>query len=198
MIDEIFGSKVKIKILRFFFDFPLVKRNVREIAKECKVGFGVAANALKDLKNAGIVAEEKVGKEINYSLNINSKFYEPIKKLFEIEKEELGNLPLFYKNLISDIVTSTKRLADACFLFGSLVTGTFTSKSDVDLFFVSSKDESIREACLKIEKRYGARLQIIVISKSEIEKFKKSSLYKTIKKESLLLFDNNKIKELIK
>lgn len=197
MIDEILGSKVKLKILRFFFDFPLVKRNVREIAKECKIGLGVAANTLRDLKNAGIVVEEKTGKEINYSLNMNSKFYEPVKKIFEIEKEELGNLPFFYKNLISDIVTSTKRLADACFLFGSLVTGAFTSKSDVDLFFVSSKEEKIREACLKIEKRYETKLQVIIIKKNEIKKFKKSSLFKTIKKESLLLFDNNNIKEMI-
>lgn len=198
MIDEILGSKVKIKILRFFFDFTLVKRNIREIAKECKIGLGVAASTLRDLKNIGIVSEEKIGKEINYSLNINSKFYEPVKKIFEIEKEELSNLPFFYKNLISDIVTSTKRLANACFLFGSLVTGTFTSKSDVDLFFVSSKEENVRDACIKIEKRYETKLQVIVIKKSEIKEFKKSSLFKTIKKESLLLFDNNNIKEMIK
>ncbi|MCS7106374.1 MAG: nucleotidyltransferase domain-containing protein [Candidatus Aenigmarchaeota archaeon] len=197
MIEEIFGSKVKIKILRFFFDFPLVKRNVREIAKECRIGFGVAANTLKDLRNSGIISEERTGKEINYSLNTNSEFYEPVKKLFELEKEKFGNLPFFYKNLISDVITSTKRIADACFLFGSLVTGSFTSKSDVDLFFVSSKEEKVRDVCIKIEKKYETKLQVIVLNKSEIKKFKKSSLFKTIKKESLLLFDNNRIKEMI-
>lgn len=194
MIEKIFASKVKIKILRFFFEFPLVKRNVREIAKECKVGFGVTTNALRDLKNAGIISEEKKGREIVYSLNTESKFFEVIKKLFEMEKEMFGNLPFFYKNLISDIIASTKRIADACFLFGSLVTGSYTSKSDVDLLFISSKEEKVRDICIKIEEKYGVKIQAIVINRKEIGKFKKSSLFKTIKKESLLLFDNSNIK----
>ncbi|MGC8812096.1 MAG: nucleotidyltransferase domain-containing protein [Candidatus Aenigmatarchaeota archaeon] len=194
MIEEIFASKVKIKILRFFFEFPLVKRNVREIAKECKIGFGVAANALRDLKNVGIINEEKRGREIIYSLNSESKFFETVKKLFDIEKEMYGELPFFYKNFISDIITSTKRIADACFLFGSLVSGSFTTKSDVDLLFISSKEEKIRDACIKLEERYGIKLQVIVINKKEIEKFKKSSLFRTIKKESLTLFDNANLK----
>ncbi|MEM5846945.1 MAG: nucleotidyltransferase domain-containing protein, partial [Candidatus Aenigmatarchaeota archaeon] len=86
------------------------------------------------------------------------------------------------------------RFADACFLFGSLVTGSFTTRSDVDLLFVSSKEEKIRNVCIKLEERYGIKVQTIVIDKKEIKKFKKSSLFKTIKKESLVLFDNINIK----
>ncbi|MEM5844324.1 MAG: ArsR family transcriptional regulator [Candidatus Aenigmatarchaeota archaeon] len=194
MIEEILASKVKIKILRFFFEFPLVKRNVREIAKECKIGFGVATNALRDLKNNGIINEEKRGREIIYSLNTESKFFKSLKELFDIEKEAYANLPFFYKNFISDLIISTKRFADACFLFGSLVTGSFTTRSDVDLLFVSSKEEKIRNVCIKLEERYGIKVQTIVIDKKEIKKFKKSSLFKTIKKESLVLFDNINIK----
>ncbi|MEM7818825.1 MAG: nucleotidyltransferase domain-containing protein [Candidatus Aenigmatarchaeota archaeon] len=194
MIEEILASKVKIKILRFFFEFPLVKRNVREIAKECKIGFGVATNALRDLKNNGIINEEKRGREIIYSLNTESKFFKSLKELFDIEKEAYANLPFFYKNFISDLIISTKRFADACFLFGSLVTGSFTTRSDVDLLFVSSKEEKIRNVCIKLEERYGIKVQTIVIDRKEIKKFKKSSLFKTIKKESLVLFDNINIK----
>jgi len=188
MIEKLLASKVKIKILRFFFDFPLVKRNVREIARECRIGFGIAANALKELNEVGIINAEKSGKEILYSLNNRSIFFPPLKKIFEIEREELANLPFIYRNLISDIIASTKNLAEVCILFGSIVTGTFSPKSDVDLFFVSNKEEAIREKCMRIEKKYGIRIQAIVIERKDIKRFKKSSLFKTLRKESLLLF----------
>ena len=188
MIEKLLASKVKIKILRFFFDFPLVKRNVREIARECRIGFGIAASALKELNEVGIINAEKSGKEILYSLNNRSIFFPPLKKIFEIEREELANLPFIYRNLISDIIASTKNLAEVCILFGSIVTGTFSPKSDVDLFFVSNKEEAIREKCMRIEKKYGIRIQTIVIERKDIKRFKKSSLFKTLRKESLLLF----------
>jgi predicted nucleotidyltransferase len=188
MIEDLLASKVKAKILRFFFEFPLVKRNVREVVKECKIGFGVASNTLKELGEIGIIKMEKSGREIIYSLNTTSKFFEPIKRIFEIEREELANLPYLYRNLIADIVTTTKKLSETCFLFGSLVTGSFTPKSDLDLLFISDREAEIREKCLKIEEKYNLKLQVIVLRKEDIKKFKKSSLYKTIKKESLLLF----------
>ena len=196
MIEKILGSRVKIKVLRFFFEYPLVKRNVREIAEECKIGFGITTSVLRDLNSSGIVNMEKSGREIIYSLNINSVFFNSIKQLFEEEKKATGGIPFFYRNLISDIIASTKRIAKACFLFGSLVTGTFTSKSDVDLLFVTSKEDEVRDVCMKLEDRYGVKLQVIIIKEKDIEDFKKSSLFKTIKKESLFLFGEQKIKEM--
>jgi predicted nucleotidyltransferase len=105
-------------------------------------------------------------------------------------------MPFLYRNLLSDAITSTKRIAKACFLFGSLVTGTFTSKSDVDLLFVASKEDKIRDICMKLEDRYGVKLQVIVIKEKDIKDFKKSSLFRTIEKESLFLFGEQKIKEM--
>jgi predicted nucleotidyltransferase len=196
MIERLLGSRVKIKILRFFLEYPLVKRNVREIAEECKIGFGIATTALRDLNSSGIVNMEKSGREIIYSLNINSVFFTPIKHLFEEERKAMGNIPFFYRNLISDIILSTRKNAKACFLFGSLVAGTFTSKSDVDLFFITSKEEKVRDACIKLGDRYGVKLQVIAIKEKDVEDFKKSSLFKTIKKESLFLFGEQEIREM--
>ena len=193
MIDELLGSKAKVKILRFFFDFPFAKRNVREVAKECRIGFGVASFALKELEKMEIIKMEKVGKEFLYSLNTASKFFDPLKKLFEMEREMYANLPYIYRNLISDVITATKRIAESCFLFGSIVSGTFTTKSDVDLLFVSEREEELRKKCLRIEDKYNIKLQVIVIRRNEIEKFRKSSLYKTIKKEALVLFEKERI-----
>ena len=109
-------------------------------------------------------------------------------------KKTTGGIPFFYRNLMSDVMASTKRIAKACFLFGSLVTGTFTSKSDVDLLFITSKEDEVRDVCMKLEDRYGVKLQVITIEEKNIEDFKKSSLFKTIKKESLFLFGEQKIK----
>jgi predicted transcriptional regulator len=167
MID-LLASKVKIKILRFFFEFPSVKRNVREIARECKIGFGVASNALKDLKCFGIIKMETDGREILYSLNTNSKFFEPLKRIFEMEKEET-NLPYNYRNLITDAFTATKKLAKSCFLLGSSVNG--TSKDRVDLLFISNRKDEIRKKCSEIGKKYNLKLRVKVLRKEEIKNY---------------------------
>jgi predicted nucleotidyltransferase len=195
MIENLFGSKAKIKILRFFFEYPLAKRNVREVALECKLGFGVASISLKELENVGIIRKERSGREIIYSLDTSSNFFSPLNEIFRIEKSVFSNLPFFYRNLLSDIVTSTRRMIDLCVLFGSLVTGSYTSRSDVDLFFVTENEEEVRDACIKIEDRYGVKIQIVAIEKSEIKKFKKTSLYRTLKKDSFVLFDRENLKE---
>lgn len=195
MIEEIFGSKAKIKILRFFFEYPLAKRNVREIAKECKLGFGVTSSTLKELENAGIAKREKSGREIIYSLNKNSNFFPLLKEIFRLEKSTLSDLPFFYRNLISDLITATKRLASFCALFGSLVSGNYTSRSDVDLFFITEKEDEVRDACLRIEDKYETKIQVIAMRKKDLKEFKKSSLFKTLKKGSFILFDNENLKE---
>jgi len=197
MIENILAAKTKVRILRFFFEFPLVKRGVREIALECRSGFGVTSSALKDLERTGIIKREKLGREIIYSLNKTSEYFNPLNEIFEIEKKNLGNLPFFYRNLLSEILISTKNYADLCLVFGSLITGGFTSKSDVDLFFVSDYEDKIRDICIKIGDRYGAKLQVIVINKNEMRTFRKSSLYKSIKKDSFILFgDENIIRDM--
>jgi predicted transcriptional regulator len=79
MIEKILGSRVKIKVLRFFFEYPLVKRNVREIAEECKIGFGMATNALRDLNSSGIVNMEKKWKRNNLFSKHEFNFFQPNK-----------------------------------------------------------------------------------------------------------------------
>lgn len=187
IIEKILGEKTKIKILRFFFDYPLIKRNVREVATECRQGFGQTARDLKELKEMGILSMEKSGKEMLYHLNKGSKLYHVLKGLFEVEKEQI-DLPFFYRNLLADLVTKTKRVAEACLLFGSLVTGEYKMESDVDLFFISDKEDEIRKICSQLEDRYGVKIQVIVIKPGEMKEFRKSGLFKTLKKESLTLF----------
>jgi len=193
MIELLLGDKTKIKILRFFLEFPLVKRNVREVAVECKQGFGVTSTALKELSDIGILSREESGREKLYFLNKNSEFFEILQTLFKTEN--YLNLPLIYRNLLADIAVATRKSAHACILFGSLVTGTYREESDVDLLFVSEKEEAVRRVCTRVEGKYGIKIQAIVIKPGEIEEFRKTDLFKTIKKESVVLFGKAAYKE---
>ena len=188
MIDDVLGSRSKVKILRFFFDYPLVKRNVREVAMECRIGMGIAASSLRELERVGVLKVEIKGREKFYSLNRKSRLYLLLKSIFELEREELGGMRFVYRNLISDLKASTKKLALACWLFGSLVTGEAGSRSDVDLLFISDKEEEIRERCQRLEERYGMRIQAIVLRKSDLRKFKRTALCKTIRREAIKLW----------
>lgn len=194
IVEKVLGERVKVRILRFFFEFPLVKRNVREVALECRQGFGSTASALKELAEIGILNADRSGKELVYSLNKDSALYPILNRIF-LEEKRVLDLPIIYRNLLADVVASTKRLAEACVLFGSLVSGKYRRESDVDLLFVSGREEEIREKCMKLEKRYEVKMQVVVVRKDEIKKFRKSELFKTIKRESVVLFGKDVMKE---
>ena len=82
LLENILASRIKIKILRFFYEYPHVKRTVREMIKDCFVGgYGPGSKALKELQKTGILKLERNKRERIYSLNNDSQLFIPIKNI---------------------------------------------------------------------------------------------------------------------
>jgi len=67
-LDQIFGQKSKIKILRFLYLYKK-ESTIREVSKETGVTPPNASRILKELEVEGVVIAKKAGRSILHSLN---------------------------------------------------------------------------------------------------------------------------------
>jgi len=128
-LDQIFGQKSKIKILRFLYLYKK-ESTIREVSKGTGVTPPNASRILKELEVEGVVIAKKAGRSILHSLN--SKHYlirNIILPVFEKEQKVKVNLAKLFKLKLNFPVKSI-------ILFGSIARKNEKPNSDIDLLFV--------------------------------------------------------------
>ncbi|MFZ3063842.1 MAG: nucleotidyltransferase domain-containing protein [Nitrospirota bacterium] len=187
VIESIFGSPAKVRILRTLFNSPqpLSGRQVGELSGLTHKG---AIHAIQSLVDLGAVRHRKVGKAYQYSLLKGNIFVEKI--ILPCIRAESG----LFDGLKKDITAHFGRDAISLILYGSIVRGEEKRGSDIDLMVVV-RDERVKKAVEgKAEerthyfnKRYNALLSLHCFTLSEIKAKKNSPLIKTIIKESVVI-----------
>ncbi len=140
MIENILGSRVKIKILRKLALFDKREFTFEELSKSLNLSFGAVHPALKGLSDARIVAARKMGKSKLYSINKKHLIFKEIKSLFNAETAS------FLKVAMKFAKTADKKWIENIVLFGSVARGEASEKSDIDILIIYKKNESsVRE-----------------------------------------------------
>ncbi|MDD5085971.1 MAG: winged helix-turn-helix transcriptional regulator [Candidatus Omnitrophica bacterium] len=140
-LDKILNNESKTKLLRV-----LCKSNTgwtgRQLARELGVSPTTASKFLKELVREGVVNVKGVGKSYLYS--IDNKSY-VVKSLlvpfFEKEKVIFGKLI----SIIKRALLKSRVKIESAAIFGSVVHGKETSKSDIDLFVVIGDREDSKK-----------------------------------------------------
>ncbi len=130
-MSDILGSRIKVGILRYFINHP-VRLSGRECAK--RVGYSPPSviAALNDLVASGVLLKEKLGNSFIYSLNDEHLLFEPIKLLFNAEKDAIDKVVETFADELEG------RLANII-VFGSLARGEATESSDIDMIISFKK-----------------------------------------------------------
>ena len=82
MIDALFGSKTRIKLLTLFLNNPGRAFYVREITRDIGEQINSVRRELANLVNVGVVRAETVDNKLYYEADAGYKFYEPLKTMF--------------------------------------------------------------------------------------------------------------------
>ena len=131
-MEMVFGSKVKIKILRIMFRFPDKTFTGRELAGLTKEVSGMAVSkSVKDLISMNLVGLEHHGNSNLLKLNKNSYLFEPLKNLFLAEEATIIKLKEKIRRHLN--VQHIKTAA----ISGSIVKGLGGINSDIDLFIIT-------------------------------------------------------------
>lgn len=163
MIDALFGSKTRVKLLHLFLNNPGKAFYVREITRLIDEQINSVRRELSNMLGVGIITSDNSDNKLYYEINQRYEHYVPLRAIFADEKIEASsqvNTTHSWQDLLKDV--SGIRLAVAA---GVLVKG---SASTVDLLLVGDIPVSKLKNTIKlIEKSESRELNYSVLSYDE-------------------------------
>lgn len=142
MIDALFGSKTRVKLLHLFLNNPGKAFYVREITRLIDEQINSVRRELANMLSVGIITSETSDNKLYYQVNQRYEYYVPLRAIFADEKvaaletKPQANAPVWQSQL-ADVPH-----ARIVLLSGVLVDG---SSSKVDILVVGD----VRAAALK-------------------------------------------------
>ncbi|MAU33667.1 transcriptional regulator [Candidatus Saccharibacteria bacterium] len=169
MIDALFGSKTRVKLLHLFMNHPGQSFYVREITRLIDEQINSVRRELSNMLQVGVITSDSADNKLYYEVNQRYDFYAPLRAIFANEPLDTskpsaggdeGVVRQQYLSAIENI--SSLRLA---VLAGVLVKG---STSDVDVLLVGTLPPAkVKSAMAIIEKLEGREINYAVMPYDE-------------------------------
>ncbi len=162
MIDALFGSKTRVKLLRLFLANPEKSFYVREITRLIGEQINSVRRELSNMLRVGVIVSNNYDNKLYYAANQQYAYFTPLKMIFADERpsEQTDHNKKNSIPWVGDIARlSGLKIA---IVAGALVRG---STSRVDILLVGRLSESrVGVAIKKIEKAEGRELNYAVMS----------------------------------
>ncbi|HNS71330.1 MAG TPA: hypothetical protein PKK07_01255 [bacterium] len=159
MLNKIFVSEVRVKILRIMLLNPGKDLHVRAIVRAVGSEINAVRRELENLVSIELLRRRQSSNRIYYSVNTSHPFFSDLISL--VAKENELSLKL-YKNI--------KNLGNVIYIMmsKSFLRGRKSSALDVDLFIVGDINNSILEKIIKEEEsKIGREINYSVMSDEE-------------------------------
>lgn len=162
MIDALFGSKTRVKLLHLFLNNPNKAFYVREITRLIDEQINSVRRELANMLSVGIITSDSADNKLYYEVNQNYEHFPPLRQIFgdsapkQASKSKSVSEPSWYAEI--------RKLPGVrvAVLAGALVRG---SASHVDLLLVGSSPSAKVKAVIKsIEQAEGRELNYSVLS----------------------------------
>ena len=159
MIEEIFGSRLRGKILGWLFSNTDESFFVRQLTKILQENSTNISRELARLESIGILVSFTEGKQKYYQANKACPFFEEMKGLAQ---KTVGVI-----KFISETLRSTQKIKVA-FIYGSFAKGTELSDSDIDLFLVGNFSlKTIDKVLSNLESMLGREINYVSFTEKE-------------------------------
>lgn len=164
MIEQLFGSKTRVKLLQLFYGNPNRAFYVREITRKIDEQINSVRRELANLLSIGIIASDTNNNRLYYEVNQQYEFYVPLLAIFG------GKTP---------VSKAAKAVADAdepndIQLLGNvelaILTGQFTRDelSGIDFLIVGNVNQNkLNKYIAELEKQENKELRYTVMPSSE-------------------------------
>jgi hypothetical protein len=154
MIDALFGSKTRVKLLHLFLNNPGTSFYVREITRIIDEQINSVRRELSNMLQVGIITSDSADNKLYYAVNQRYEHYVPLRAIFADEGTkgvQPKTVAISWQRLIEDL--DGARIA---ILAGVLVPG---SMSKVDILLVGTISPAKIQRTLKaVEKIEGREL----------------------------------------
>jgi predicted transcriptional regulator len=82
MIEQLFGSKTRVKLLKMFYSNPNRPFYVREITRKIDEQINSVRRELGNLLSIGIIASDDAKNKLYYEVNQSYEYYKPLQEIF--------------------------------------------------------------------------------------------------------------------
>jgi hypothetical protein len=82
MIEQLFGSKTRVKLLQLFYSNPNRSFYVREITRKIDEQINSVRRELANLLSVGIITSDTSNNKVYYEVNQKYEFYPPLQEIF--------------------------------------------------------------------------------------------------------------------
>lgn len=154
MIDALFGSKTRVKLLHLFLNNPGESFYVREITRLIGEQINSVRRELANMLNVGIILSDSADNKLYYEVNQRYEYYVPLRAIFSDDTIEIPSIAAIDSH--SDWANEVTQMGGVriAIAAGVLVKG---SVSSVDILIVgdvpSAKVKSVIKQIEKTESR---------------------------------------------
>lgn len=197
MIEQLFGSKTRVKLLQLFYKNPNRSFYVREITRRIDEQINSVRRELSNLLSIGIITSETNNNKLYYEVNQKYDYYGPLSQIF-------GGAPIPVVNAVGPSISpddsgdnmpeDLKNLGHVELL---VMTGQFTrdERSGVDLLVVGDINQTqLTKYVSDLEKSEGKELRYVCITLKEYDyrqQINDKFLSKVLESKKQVVFDRN-------
>lgn len=168
MIDKLFGSKTRIKLLHLFMNHPGQSFYVREITRIIDEQINSVRRELSNMLEVGVITSDTADNKLYYEVNQRYEFYAPLRAIFAGESVVAAQASETNEEGVNsryiDAISQIPSIRLAIFS-GVLVRG---STSSVDVLLVGNLSSAkVKSAISVIEKIEGRELNYTVMPYDE-------------------------------
>ncbi len=163
MIDALFGSKTRVKLLHLFLNNPNRAFYVREITRKIDEQINSVRRELANMLSIGIIKSETSNNRLYYEINQEYSHYKPLHEIFS-DTLAGPNHTVEAKVDTNDWSKRLKPLGDVRILIfsGTLVKG---STSDIDVLIAGDINKTqVKKFVKELEEEENRSLNFVVMS----------------------------------
>lgn len=200
MVEQLFGSKTRVKLLQLFYKNPNRSFYVREITRKIDEQINSVRRELSNLLSIGIITSETTNNKLYYEVNQKYAYYLPLSQIF-------GGVAIKATSNVSASTSSDTAVIDETKLpeelkaLGrvdlALYTGSFTrdERSGVDFLVVGDINQTqISKFISELEKKEGRDIRYVSMTPKEYlyrKQINDRFLSKVIESKKQVIFDRN-------
>ncbi|MDB5165941.1 MAG: putative transcriptional regulator [Candidatus Saccharibacteria bacterium] len=157
MIEQLFGSKTRVKLLQLFYSNPNRSFYVREITRKIDEQINSVRRELSNLLNIGIIVSDNNNNRLYYEVNQRFEYYEPLQQIF-------GGDMATAQAIVGSDKDALKQLGNVEL---AALTGQFTrdESTGVDVVLVGNFNQTqLNHYIADLEKQEGKELRFVVMS----------------------------------
>ena len=172
MVEQLFGSKTRVKLLRLFYSNPNRSFYVREITRKIDEQINSVRRELSNLLSIGIISSDTTNNRLYYEVNQSYEFFKPLSMIFgapetTVEGDEEVIIPVQPAKPVDPVLAELSTIGNVEF---ALYTGQFTrdESSGIDMLIVGDVNQTkLQKFMHELEEREKKDIRYVLMNPTE-------------------------------